>query len=174
MIAYDFAFIIDADPHNEAVEDILVDEPFDDATLILQNGALALSFDRRSETYQDAVMSAYKDIKSTGFPILGFDPDYLVTSAEIARRVEMSRAVISKYEHADRGFPAPIKGVMGKRPMYDWVKVSKWFVHEDMIDSSVYRHALISRIINVGSQVETSIGTSFDLPALVDKALEAA
>src|SRR6056297_2861612 len=104
MTVYDFAFILGVDPHDEAVEDILLDEPFGDSTLILQNGAVALSFDREAESYRDAVLAAYKDIKETGFPIIGFDPDYLVTSAEIARRVNMSRSAISKYEHASDGF----------------------------------------------------------------------
>lgn len=174
MTVYDFAFILDADPHDEAIEDIFLGDPFGDSTLILQNGALALSFDRSAASYRDAVLSAYADIKSTGVPIIGFDPDYLVTSAEIARRVNMSRSVVSKYEHSDEGFPAPIKGVLGKRPMYDWVSVSRWFVQRDMLDASEYRHALISRVMNFGTQAQVNIGVPVDVPALVDKALAAA
>jgi len=174
MAVYDFTFILGADPHDEAVEDTFLAAPFDDATLILQNGALALSFDREAASYRDAVISAYHDIRATGVPILGFDPDYLVTSAEIARRVNMSRAVISKYEHSSEGFPTPTKGVLGKRPMYDWVDVSGWFVAKGTIDVSEHRHALISRAMNLGTQVQHKFNMSFDIPDLVDKALKAA
>lgn len=175
MTTYDFAFVLDADPHDETVEDKFLCEPFDDATLILQNGALALSFDRTDKTYKDAVLSAYADIKAADIGIISFDPDYLVTASEIAKRVNLSRAVISKYTHPelDNGFPAPVRGVLSNRPVYDWVSVSEWFLKREQIDVSEYRHAVVSRIMNIGAQTENTIGIPFDLPSIVDKVLEA-
>lgn len=176
MTIHDFAFVIDADPHDESVEDLFFDEPFLDTTLILQNGALALSFDREAEAYKDAVLSAYADIKSVGLSILSFDPDYLVTSSEIARRVGLSRAAISKYERADieNGFPAPVRHVLSKRPVYDWVPVSKWFLDRKEIGSDEYYHALVSRVMNFGAQAENSMDLPLSVPDLVNKALESA
>jgi transcriptional regulator with XRE-family HTH domain len=176
MTIHDFAFVLDADPHNQDVEDMFFDEPFLDTTLILQNGALALSFDREAKSYKDAVLSAYEDIKSTGVKILSFDPDYLVTSSEIARRVGLSRAAISKYERADieNGFPAPVRYVLSKRPVYDWVPVSKWFLDRDEIEHDEYHHALVSRVMNFGAQAENSMNLPLSVPDLVGQALAAA
>ncbi|OWY13046.1 hypothetical protein B6V72_09570 [Thioclava sp. F34-6] len=174
MTVHDFAFILDADPHDEAVEDIFMEHPFDDATLILQNGALALSFDREGESFKSAVLSAYQDIRNTDVPILSFEPDYLVTSAEIARRVGLSRSAISKYEHSDIGFPAPVKQVLAKRPMYDWVRVSRWFVGRGEMSEVEYHKALISRVMNFGTQAQSTMKLPVDVPKLVNDALEAA
>lgn len=175
MTTYDFAFVLDADPHDEAVEDMFLCEPFDDATLILQNGALAISFDRTEKTYKDAVLSAYTDIKAAGVGIISFDPDYLVTATEIAKRVQLSKAVISKYTHPalENGFPAPVRGVLSNRPVYDWVPVSRWFMEQEKIDVSEYRHAVVSRVMNIGAQAESAMGIPLDLPAMVDRGLEA-
>jgi hypothetical protein len=174
MAIHDFAFIIDADPHDEAVENLLMDEPFGDATLILQNGALALSFDRDADSFKDAVLSAYLDIRNVGLPVLSFEPDYLVTSTEIARRVNLSRSAISKYEHSDIGFPAPVRGVLSKRPVYDWVAVSKWFVSRHELDPSEYDRALISRIMNFGAQAESAMRLPISVSLLIDQRLQVA
>ena len=174
MAVHDFAFIIDADPHDEAVEEVFLDEPFDDSSLILQNGALALSFDREAESFKDAVLSAYADIRDHGFSILSFDPDYLVDAAEIARRVDITRSVVSKYGHCEPDFPAPVRRVSTKRPVYDWVKVSRWFVQREQLDVSEYHKALVSRVMNFGAQATSTMQVPLDIPQLVKSTLERA
>ena len=176
MPIHDFAFILDADPHDQSVEDLFFDEPFLDTTLILQNGALALSFDREASTFKDAVLSGYQDIRNAGIRIISFDPDYLVTSSEIARRVGVSRSAISKYERSDidNGFPTPVRHVLSNRPVYDWVSVSKWFLDREEISKEEHIHALISRVMNFGAQAENSMDLPLSVPDLVNKVLQSA
>lgn len=173
---HDFAFVLDADAHDADVEDKLFDPCFSDTTLILQHGALVLSFDRDGPSFKEAVLSAYKDIRSTGIRILSFDPDYLVTSAEIARRVQKSRSVISKYEKlaSENDFPSPVRDVMSSRPFYDWVQVSKWFCLRGELDVEEYHHALVSRTVNFGTQAEAMMEQPVDMAKLLNRALETA
>lgn len=175
MTVYDFAFILDADPHDESVEERFFEPKFSDTTLILQNGALVLAFDREAPSYKDAVLSAYRDIRSAKTDILGFDPDYLVTAAEIARRANLSPAAISKYTRPDteNGFPQPVRSVMSKRPCYDWVKVSKWFLDRGEVDLATYQQALVSRVVNVVAQTEATMHRRVDMPKMLERVLAA-
>lgn len=174
MAVFDFAFILDANPEDEALADRLAAPPLDDASLILQNGAWALSFDRESASYKDAVLSAYEDIKRVGVGIVSFDPDYLVSATEIAERAGVSKAAVSKYVHQDPTFPGPIRLVMSPRPLYDWVGVSRWFVKRKQLDVCAYHGAIVSRVVNFGAQASRDGAIDLDIGTMIDKALAAA
>ena len=173
MTAYDFAFILDADPHDEALEERLSEPPLDDGTLILQNGAYALSFDREAASYKEAVLSAYEDIRALGVSILSFDPDYLVSATDIAERAGLSKAAISKFVHQDETFPAPFRRVQTSRPLYDWVQVSRWLTEHRQLDVEQYRMAIVSRIMNIGTGADRA-DLMIDVRKLMNKALETA
>ncbi|GAA6199212.1 hypothetical protein [Aquicoccus sp. SU-CL01552] len=166
MQTYDFTFIVGADPRDESFEDVFIEAGCDDATFILRRGALAVSFDREGETYKDAVLSAYQDIKSTGVEIIRFEPDFLVSAPEIAERAKLSRAAVDNYAKGQRrdGFPLPDARFNAKSPLWDWVDVSEWLCRNNMLDESEYRHALVSRVINLGVQIhQVDPSTKFDI-----------
>lgn len=168
MSNYDFTFVVDTDPHSEDFEDRFVDAGCDDATFILMRGAAAISFDREAETYKDAVFSAYQQIKAAGANILRFEPDFLVSASDIAERSGLTRAAIGLFTKGERreGFPTPFARLSSSNPLWDWVEVSKWLVQQRKVDSSVYREALISRIINAGSQINNvDPSVHFDIEA---------
>lgn len=155
MLTYDFTFIVNADPHDDCFEDRFIEAGCDDATFILRRGALALSFDRESESYKDAVLSAYQNIKDAGAQIIRFEPDFLVSAPEIAERANISRAAVDLYVRGERreGFPLPDARFSAKSPLWDWVEVSRWLCQNEMIAHEEYSHALVSRIINFGAQI---------------------
>lgn len=155
MQTFDFTFIVGTDPHAENFEDTFIEAGCDDATFILRRAALAISFDREGETYKDAVLSAYKDIRSAGAEIIRFEPDFLVSSSDIAERAGLSRAAVDNYAKGQRrdDFPRPDARFSAKSPLWDWVAVSRWLATQGMIEESEYRHALVSRIINLGVQI---------------------
>lgn len=155
MQTYDFTFIVEADPHADSFEDVFVEAGCDDATFILRRGALALSFDRDGDTYKDAVLSAYQDIKSAGAEIIRFEPDFLVSAPDIAERAKLSRAAVDNYAKGQRreDFPLPDARFSAKSPLWDWVEVARWLCEKGMVDESEYSNALVSRIINLGVQI---------------------
>lgn len=173
MKTYDFTFIVDADPHGDDFEDRFIEAGCDDATIILRRGAVALSFDREGQSYKEAVLSAYQDIKKSGSGILRFEPDYFVSAPEIAERAGLSRAAIDNYVkgHRREGFPRPDARLSAKSPIWDWVEVSKWLCDHGKLGRREYKHAIISRVINFGVQIKhIDPGNKFD----IEEALSAA
>jgi hypothetical protein len=129
MTEYSFTFLVDGvDPHEEGFEDRFFEAGCDDATLALMHGMIAVCFDREASCYLDAVMSAHADLISAGVRIVRFEPDYLVSQAEIARRACLSRAAITNYVNGDRGagFPAPVARIMSQSPLWNWATVASW------------------------------------------------
>lgn len=173
MTTYDFTFVVDADPHSDDFEDRFIEAGCDDATFLLMRGAAAVSFDREAESYKSAVFSAYKQIKAAGSAVLRFEPDFLVSATDIAERSGLTKAAIGLFGKGERreGFPAPHLRLNSKSPLWDWVSVSAWLVDQGKIPEEVHKEAMISRIINAGSQInQIDPNACFD----VEAALEAA
>ena len=173
MTTYNFTYVVDSDPHADDFEDRFIEAGCDDATFMLMRGAALVSFDRDASTYKEAVSTALHQIKSTGASILRFDPDFLVSASDIASRSGLTKAAIGLFGKGERreGFPAPHLRLDSKSPLWDWVSVSAWLVEQGKIAEEVHKEAVISRIINVGSQMkQLDPNTTFD----VEAALEAA
>lgn len=156
MQTYEFTFVVDAaDPHADDFEDRFFEAGCDDATLALMHGAVVACFDREATTYKDAVLSAYENILAAGASVLRFEPDYLVSAAEIAKRTGVTRGAVSHYSKGERGdgFPKPYARVTTKTPLWDWVDVSRWLCVHGKLDEEEYRFAQVSRIINYNVQV---------------------
>lgn len=172
MTVYDFTFVVDADPEDEAFEDRFIEAGCDDATFVVMRGNALLSFDREAETYKDAVLSAYEQIIATGTEIIRFEPDFLVSAAEIAARSNITKQAVGMFIKGERrdGFPAPTARVNSASPLWDWVEVSGWMVDQGKLDPCVHSDAVVSRIINVGSQVNHTGVASIDIRGLLEAA----
>ncbi|MEZ5720977.1 MAG: hypothetical protein R3D59_04465 [Paracoccaceae bacterium] len=69
------------------------------------------------------------------------------------------------------GFPLPLARFSASSPLWDWVEVSRWLHSHGKIGEEVYREALISRIINMGSQIKhVDPDADFDIEHLVEAA----
>lgn len=173
MTIYDFTFVVDADPTDDAFEDRFIEAGCDDATFILMRGSALLSFDREAVSYKDAVLSAYQQIRSTGSQIIRFEPDFLVSQVEIAARSGLTKQAIGMFIKGERraGFPTPNARIESASPLWDWVEVSNWLLKQGKVTTQVYCDALISRIINVGSQVNHLKGDdAFDIEGMLKAA----
>jgi transcriptional regulator with XRE-family HTH domain len=104
----------------------------DDATIGIQKGLVVLEFDREARTFIGAIVTALRDVYSTGAKIERVEPDYLVSASEIAKRSGCSRSAVSLYAKGERGndFPKPVARVTTDSPLWDWVKVSAWLHRE--------------------------------------------
>lgn len=152
MKAFEFTFITSGfDPESENFEDTFFNAGCDDATLVFMKGCLAICFSREDRSFSKAVVSAYRDVLKTGARIERFEPDYLVSSNEIAARSGLTRQAISNYANGARGssFPRPVTRIMSESPLWDWVEVSSWLYDNKKIDLDVVIDARISRHVNV-------------------------
>ena len=177
MNSFDFTFLVSGvDPHGDDFADRFFDAGCDDATLMLTRGLVAVSFAREAENYIQAVTSAYSDILKTGAVVERFEPDFLVTRAEIAKRANLSKAAISLYVDGERGagFPVPCARIMSSNPLWDWVEVSAWLHRAGQVDTQTVVDARISRVINwfVQTKEKTSSAETILLGKMRDAARE--
>jgi hypothetical protein len=151
MSSHDFAFIVSGiDPHAEDFADRFFEAGCDDATLILTRGLVAVCFSREEADYLHAVVSAYRDVLKAGATVERFEPDFLVSQSEIAKRANLTKAAVSLYVSGERGadFPRPHARVTSSSPLWDWVEVSSWLHHHGQVGPDEVLNARLSRTIN--------------------------
>lgn len=88
-----------------------------------------IGFDREAASFQDAVLSAIREVESAQFDVLRVEPDELVSAADIAERTGRSRQSISSLISGTRGpgaWPRPVAGNV-RSPLWRWSDVAAWF-----------------------------------------------
>lgn len=133
------------------VENALFEAGCDDATLSVQYGRLCLEFSRTAPSLMDAVLSAIRDVRRAGQDVLRVDECDLVTQADIARRTDRSRQVISQYVAGVRGpggFPPPACHIVDGAPLWQWCAVSFWLWQNGMIKPEELREAEVIAAVN--------------------------
>ena len=151
MTDHQFSFLVSGlDPHADDFADRFYEAGCDDATLMLTHGLVAVCFAREADNYAQAVISGYRDVLKTGASVERFEPDFLVSKAEIAARANLSRAAISLYVAGERGsdFPRPHARVTSSSPLWDWVEVSSWLHRHAGLPSEIVVNARVSRAVN--------------------------
>ena len=129
MKTFEFAIIATGlDPAAEDFEDRFYAAGCDDATISFQKGVIIVDFARESESIDEAIGSAVRDVRKTGAKVERIEPDPLVSLSEIAARASMSRAAMSNYAGALRGkdFPPPVARVTSESPLWAWADVARW------------------------------------------------
>ena len=136
------------------LEDGLFEAGCDDALLSFRGGIAYLDFDRQSENLETAVLSAIGQVEKSelNLTVKRVEPSDLVTSAEIARRLNRSRQSIQQLVSGIRGdadFPLPVAGVTAKTMLWSWQEVSRWFVEKGKLtEKAVYEYAVVLKQIN--------------------------
>ncbi len=157
---FEFTLVLDGITAVTAkVENALFEAGCDDATISLRQGRVYLTFSRAAATQKDAIISAIQDIHNAaiGAEVLRVDQCDLVTQAEIARRIERSRQLVSQYISGGRGpggFPAPACKITDTAPLWYWCEVAQWLCANDMISESDLRNAQDITTINSVLEIE--------------------
>jgi transcriptional regulator with XRE-family HTH domain len=140
---YYFTLVLSGtDEHTEDLEDALFEAGCDDALLNFRESAVFLDFDRKAENIEDAVISAIKDVYNAniGASIVGVAPDLFVTQAEIAKRLNKSRQVVSLWikgsRRGDIPFPKPVRNLNNKSPLWRWYDVTQWVYQQKQVKDS--------------------------------------
>ena len=177
MTEHNFAFIVSGvDPHADDFADRFFEAGCSDATLMLVQGLVAVCFSREADDFAHAVISAYGDVSKTGAVVERFEPDFLVSKAEIAKRANLTPAAISNYVSGSRGqdFPAPKARITSASPLWDWVEVSGWLHRNGALPVEAVVQARISRAINIAVQygVRVTRATDQQLVSLMKNAAQ--
>ncbi|MFH1756079.1 MAG: DNA-binding protein [Candidatus Latescibacterota bacterium] len=157
---YDFTLLLDG--VSEITDDIersLSKSGCDDATLSARSGRLYLTFSRRAPSVKDAIVSAVNNVREAdiGATVIRVDECSLVTQAEIARRIDRSRQLVSQYITGQRGpggFPSPACNIIDGQPLWYWCEVAYWLFENNIIKEEDLREAQHLSVINSVLEVE--------------------
>lgn len=150
---YCFTLILhDVSELTEELENQLYEAGCDDGLLFMKDRIAYIDFERESESLEEAILGAIEQIESTGVRVARAEPGDLVTSAEIARRLNRSRESVRLLIKGDRGaddFPLPLAGITTKTNIWSWVEVVHWFYKYRKIDDNfIVRKAEILKELN--------------------------
>ena len=154
---FNFTLVLSGVNDNTAgLEDALFEAGCDDALVNFRNGTVYLDFDRESLSFEDAVISAIKQVESTPFKIgvVNVAPDDYVTESEVAKRLHVNRQAVSLWfkgrRHAKKPFPSPVMKLSEKSPLWRWSDVAEWLYQQKKItDSKILDHAKFIGTLNM-------------------------
>jgi len=101
--------------------------------------------------YEEIAAGAFDDVLKAGATVERFEPDHLVSLADIAKRTGLSRSALTNYHKGDRGsdFPTPVARVTSDSPLWDWCEVATWLHGRDQIGREAVIQARIVREANL-------------------------
>src|SRR5690554_378164 len=131
---FEFTLILKGvDAPLEELENKLFEADCDDALLYSRNKTVYLDFAREATNLEEAIFSAIKGVEASnmeGVKVASVEPGDLVTSAEIARRLDCSRESVRLLVNGTRGkgdFPTPVAGVTTTTQIWRWTEVLGWY-----------------------------------------------
>ena len=174
---YDFALVVDGITDlNDAAMNKQFRAGCDDATFSVRYGLVFAEFSRESESYPQALLSGIRDVRAAGVgaEVLRVNTCDLVTPADIARRIERSRELVSQYISGDRGpghFPPPECFLADDKPLWMWCAVSYWLAENSLIRPEEYREAQFVWVVNEWLASQRSRHENPELISQIEKAL---
>ena len=154
---YEFTLVLGGvNDKTERLEDQLFEAGCHDALINFRSGTVYLDFNRESPCFEDAVISAIKEVESSQLKarVISILPDDFVNESDIAKRLNQSRQIISLWVRRERRqkipFPNPISKLSDKSPIWRWYDVAIWLYQQELIkDSAVVESAKFIGHINV-------------------------
>ncbi len=152
---FDFALILSGPTElTDAMADALFASGCDDATPSVCYGRVWLEFSRPAESYQEAVLSAIRDVRKAniGADVWRIDDCNLVTQAEIARKIGKSPQYVQQLMSGKRGpgrFPPPVCHLSEHTLLWPWCEVSLWLCENNVIKREVVEQAQLTYAINL-------------------------
>ncbi len=180
MKEYDFALIATSEKNVDAeliiqIANHLFDVGADDCTVSSSGNALVIEFDRESESYKDAVISAIKQVQSiNGFTVKSVDAGQYVGLSDAAELSDLTRSALSKYSKGERGdglFPTPYLRVNSKAPLYDWSEIATWLHAKNLLSSELVENAKFTSTINTALKLKN--GELDEVSSLVNELVTA-
>ncbi len=138
------------------LEDNLFEAGCDDSLINFRNGTVYLEFDREALTFEEAVISAIKQVEGSTLSatVINVAPDDYVTESEMAKRLHVKRQTVSLWFKRERriesAFPSPMMKLTEKSPLWRWYEVVRWLYQQKMIsDATIIHNAKFIENLNI-------------------------
>ena len=150
-------FQINTNDDMEHITDLLAGANCDDSVISSYNKTLYLDFDREADCYEQAIMSAIKDIESIPhLKVASVDAGDYVGLSDAAELADITRSALSNYNKGIRGngqFPAPILRITNKNPVWRWSDIASWLSANGKIEQELVDNARTVEAINMALQL---------------------
>lgn len=136
---HEFVFVLDRLATDDEI-DALFEAGCDDATPESRGGRTVLGFARAANRLSTALVTALRDVESTGLRVAAVESEDLVSVKEIAERVGRSAESVRLLAHGERGpggFPPPMS--TAGWTLYSWAQVARWFAEHYQLDTEYDR-----------------------------------
>ncbi|MEA1927937.1 MAG: hypothetical protein U9N73_06995 [Candidatus Auribacterota bacterium] len=149
---------------DDKIEDALYESGCDDALLYFKNRIAFLEFNRTAGSIKDAILTAIKDVENAGIgvKVARVTPGDIVTAAEIARRVKLTKEYIRLLTQGKRGpgdFPLP-HSLIANTTLWSWAEISEWmYNHTRLKDKDIVTNAKFLKDINQAMEIREHKGT---------------
>ncbi len=164
METYNFSLVITPPTvDEETAADSLYSGGCDDALFSVSGGVYEVEFDRDAPSFQEAVLSAIKNVNKAGIGarVIRVVPDDLVNANAIAERSGKTRQAVRFWHLGQRGegFPMP-RAIVGKSPVWSWVSVARWLHGRGEIEADAVETAKVIAKFNREIEATTEQSTS--------------
>lgn len=154
---YNFTLVLSGvNDQTNGLEDALFEAGCDDALINFRNGTVYLDFDREAISFEEAVISAIKQVESLplNITVVSVAPDDFVTESEVAKRLHVKRQTVSLWfkgeRHAKNLFPSPVMKLNAKSPLWRWSDVVEWLYNQKKItDAKIIDQAKFIGTLNI-------------------------
>jgi hypothetical protein len=140
--SYQFTLILkNVNENTTGLEDSLYEAGCDDALINFRNSAVFLDFDRESTSFEEAVISAIKQVESASVEalVINVAPEDLVTMSEAAKRLNKTRQILflwikeERRKSTTKPFPQPKMKLSDKSPLWKWREIVEWLYFHNLI-----------------------------------------
>lgn len=161
---YFIVLAVGPDPDSDDTYNAFYEAGCDDASISYSDGVFEFNFHREAVRFDDALMSAYRDVTKAGATVTRFEPDSLVSLADIAERSGLSMAFLADLRASEEAvdFPAPSVRITTDEPLWDWAAVSMWLQRHGMVDRDVAIEARVIWEANTTLLLRTIQGVEFE------------
>lgn len=140
------------------IADNLFEAGAEDATVSSKGNVLVVDFDREADSYEEAVVSAIKEVNSVdGLTVKSVDAGQFVGLSDAAEMSNLTRSALSKFSKGDRGdgtFPTPFLRVSGKNPLFDWGEIANWLETRGLVEDGTAHNARVTANINMALRLK--------------------
>lgn len=127
--------------NTEGLEDSLYEAGCNDVLINFRNNAVFLDFARESASFEEAVLSAIKQVESSSVKatVISIAPEDLVTMSEAAKRLNKTRQVLFLWINEERRksstmpFPQPTMKLADKSPLWKWREIVEWLYFHNLV-----------------------------------------
>jgi hypothetical protein len=143
---FEFTLVLDkVNDNTPNLEDNLYEAGCSDALINFRSGTVYLDFTRKAISFNEAILSAIKQIESSplGAKVISIAPDSWVSESEIAKRLNLKRQAVSLW----------VKGTRRNKekfPLWRWHEIVAWSIKNKIIsEKALFDEAVFIENLNL-------------------------